>query len=179
MMLLVLLAVTANLATAANLSREEGKGTHDNCPKKENIHKSMMAIIKSELSLDDKKFEAFAPVYGEYRKALRGNEPKGERINPETATDEEVITLLNRNLDHQIRIATVRKEYIPKFGKVLTARQIAKLYRIDNTLAKRAHEQLNKRDSMNHPGRKPAQPHNGAPHARHGASHGPHRTAMK
>ena len=165
MMLLVLLAVTANFATAANFRHGENEEARGGYAKREDIQKTVLNLIRNELSLDNAQFEAFAPVYGEYRKALRSGESRGVRFNPDTATDEQVLEILNRNLDRQIRIATVRKEFIPKFCTVLSVRQTAKLYRIDNSLAKRAHEQLNKRDSLRKSGHGAMRPNCGAPHA--------------
>lgn len=161
MMLLVIMTMTAAFATAAN-NRPEGENNRN---KREELQKSVMTIIRAELSLDDKQFEAFVPIYGEYREALRGNEKRGERINPANATDEQMLEMLNKSLDHQIHIATVRKEYIAKFSAVLNTRQIAELYRIDNMLAKRAFEQLNKRGGdFSRRGHCPTHKHNGHHH---------------
>ena len=145
---MVLLAATAQFAIADNVKKEAPQGRK---PNKEEMQKTVMNILKQELSLDDKQFEAFAPVYQEYRKALNSNNHKAPKTDREIATDSEILAMLNANLDRQIHVATVRKEYIDKFGKVLTARQTAKLYRIDNSMAKRAHDMLNKRDSLHKP----------------------------
>ena len=145
------------------------------------LQQAKMNILRHELSLNDAQFAEFEPIYNEYRKALRQGQPaaaKGQRFDIQTASDEQVLEHLNNNLDRSIHIATLRKEYIPKFGKVLNPRQIAKLYKVDDSLARKAQEALHKKHGK--PQGNPhgqcdsAQHHHGAPH--HGNApkgHGP------
>lgn len=91
--------------------------------------------FKKALGLTDEQAEAFAPIYKEYRQALRGEKPqqKPERINPAEVTDEQTLEFLNEWLDKEIHIATVRKAYIEKFLTVLTPKQVAKLYKMESS----------------------------------------------
>lgn len=117
-------------------------------------HEAGLQMLRHELGLDEEQFKAFAPVYGEYRKALRGDKkPEQPKLDPKQEDDAQVIARLNAWLDREIRIATVRKEYIEKFGTVLSAKQIAKLYRIENSHGSnggKAPQQMAHRGGANH-----------------------------
>lgn len=136
------MSVQGQKTEAAQKSDEQRKAEH-----RKQLHEVTMRIIKNELSLTDEQYKEFIPIYSDYRKAVRGENAgiKSERINIQTANDELVMEKLNLNLERNIHVATVRKEFVPKFSKTLNARQITKLYQLDNTLAKKAHEIMLKR----------------------------------
>jgi len=110
----------------------------------------VLRILHRELALTDEQFEIFAPLYGEYRDNIgRGLASKPRIEDTETASGSELNALLTANLDNYIHIAMVRKVYIPIFEKVLTPKQVYKLYEIDNELSKKAYEELCKRRKKN------------------------------
>ena len=119
-------------------------------PEMEELHTMVLRILRKELGLTDEQFEIFAPIYGEYRYNIRtGLVEKPKHTDADTASDEEMNALLTANLDNYIHVAMVRKVYIPIFEKVLTPKQVYKLYVADNELSKKAAEELNKRRRRN------------------------------
>lgn len=136
MILAILLAATAQVSTAMPKTMNRKPATDENKTRSEQSvqdkKEAHMRALKHELALSDDKFEAFAPIYAEYRKALHVNKDgKHERFDFETASDAQVTEALNNVLDRKIHVATVRKAYIEKFGTVLTPRQICKLYKMN------------------------------------------------
>ena len=100
--------------------------------------------------MTEEQVEQFAPTYFEYRQNIRTGQVKiSEPADIETASDAEINSLLSANLDNYIHIAMVRKVYVPIFEKFLSPKQVYKLYSIDNSLAKRAKEELQKRNRKN------------------------------
>ena len=122
-------------------------------------------MVAKELGLTDEQAEAFAPIYAEYRKAIRGEKPaEKEKFNPAEADDMQTLAHLNEWLDKDIHVATVRKAYIDKFQTVLSAKQIAKLYHMENSFGQ------NKRGQQHGPQHAPqgGRPNGGPQRGGHG-----------
>lgn len=116
-------------------------------PEKLELRSIILEIISKELEMTDEQVEQFAPTYFEYRHNIRIGQVKvSEPADIETASDAEINSLLSANLENYIHIAMVRKVYVPIFEKFLSPKQVYKLYSIDNSLAKRARTELQKRN---------------------------------
>lgn len=136
MVLAILAIATAVQVTSAAQPKNEKHGKREKqrteAVERKHDHKDG---FKKALGLTDEQAEAFAPLYGEYRQALRGDKPqqKPERINPAEVTDEQTLAFLNGWLDKEIQVATVRKAYVEKFLTVLTPKQVANLYKMESS----------------------------------------------
>lgn len=104
-----------------------------------------LQILKDELKLTDEQFEKFAPVYREYNRAKNFCHVKCEKLDPQSATKQEINNLMKARLDNTINMAMVRKNYILIFEEVIGARQVMKLYKIEDDLIVRAREEYKKR----------------------------------
>lgn len=81
--------------------------------------------ISKNLMLDDATAGKFIPLYKQYFEALaacRCDVQKG------TLTDEQVIERLENRFDVQKKVAEVNKKYVSEFAKILTPRQVEKLF---------------------------------------------------
>ena len=105
-------------------------------------------IIKEELKLTDEQFEKFVPIYRSYGKAKNFNSVKHKRIDWATATKQEMNEALKARLDNTINTALVRKTFIPIFEEVITPQQVNQLYKIENTLTKKARQEYEKRKAQ-------------------------------
>lgn len=115
-------------------------------PERLEMRNIVLGILRDELKMTDEQFEKFAPVYIEYRQNIRtGQIRKPAMADIDSATDDEINSLLAANLDNYIHISMVRKVYIPIFEKILTPRQVYGLYEIDNSLSKQARDELRQR----------------------------------
>ena len=104
-----------------------------------------LQILKDELKLTDEQFDKFAPVYREYNRAKNFCHVKCEKLDPQSATKQEINNLMKARLDNTINMAMVRKNYILIFEEVIGARQVMKLYKIEDDLIVRAREEYKKR----------------------------------
>ena len=111
------------------------------------MFKIRLQIIKEELKLSDEQFEKFSPVYREYHKIIQFNRVSLPKINLKEADSKEINQVLKARLDNTINTAMVRKNYILIFEEVITARQLMKLYKIEDKLAARAREEYKRRQS--------------------------------
>lgn len=115
-------------------------------PERLEMRNIVLGILRDELKMTDGQFEKFAPVYIEYRQNIRaGQIRKPATADIDSATDDEINSVLAANLDNYIHISMVRKVYIPIFGKILTPKQVYGLYEIDNSLSRQARDELMKR----------------------------------
>lgn len=115
-------------------------------PERLEMRNIVLGILRDELKMTDEQFEKFAPVYIEYRQNIRaGQIRKYATADIDSATDDEINSILAANLDNYIHISMVRKVYIPIFEKILTPKQVYGLYEIDNSLSKQARDELMKR----------------------------------
>lgn len=140
MILLVAATVQISSAQQPNSPNREKKGKHTRNAETRERKGDLRQFFAKELGLTDEQAEAFAPIYAEYRKALRGEKPENKQApDMKEANDAQVVEHLNAWLDKDIHVATVRKAYIDKFLTVLTPKQVAKLYKIESSAGKGGH----------------------------------------
>ena len=134
----LLVAATVQISLAQTDKTKPGKkGNHEMTTKDGEHRRDPRQFIAKELGLTDEQAEAFAPVYTEYRKALRGDKPEQpQKFDPKNANDVQTLAKLNEWLDKDIHTATVRKAYVDKFLTVLTPKQLAKLYHMEESFGK-------------------------------------------
>ena len=139
-MILMILAIaaTVQISSAQTDQPKQGrKGNHEMTAKNGEQRRDPKQFLAKELGLTDEQAEAFAPIYAEYRKTLRGDKAEQPRkFDPKNADDAQQVAHLNEWLDKEIYTATVRKAYVDKFLTVLTPKQIAKLYRMEESFGK-------------------------------------------
>lgn len=151
MILVVLLvAATVQISSAQHPDNANRKGkAHHEMQKRDGEHqRDPKVFMAKELGLSDEQAEAFAPIYISYREELKGEKPQRHEMKKD-ADDSEIIAGLQKGLDRNIRVATVRKAYVEKFGTVLTPKQIVKLYMMEDAHANGHHDKSGK------PGGKP------------------------
>jgi len=95
-------------------------------------------LIEQNMRLDDKESVPFWNVYGDYQIALDVVTQKLEALldaytkSYRTITDEEADAMLQSYFAIEKEKIAVREQFIPKFKAVLSARQVARLYQIEN-----------------------------------------------
>ena len=169
---MLLVAATVQVSMAQSDKPEHPrKAKHEHKTEAGERKHSPVQFIAKELKLNEEQTAAFAPVYAEYRKALRGDKPEQpQKFNPAEADDSQMLEHLNKWLDREIRTATVRKEYVDKFLTVLTPKQLAKLYRLESSFGKGGRNQHGPQHGpQGRPGHGAPNGHPGhAPQHRHG-----------
>lgn len=150
MSMLLLVAVTGfSFAQEAKQSVQNNPQMSDEQRAKMEERKELLnirlQILKDELKLTDEQFDKFAPVYREYNRAKNFCHVKCEKLDPQSATKQEINNLMKARLDNTINMAMVRKNYILIFEEVIGARQVMKLYKIEDDLIVRAREEYKKR----------------------------------
>lgn len=125
-LLIILTCLFAEFCMLPSMAQKEGKGFEQHI-----AHTAQM------LSLDDATAERFYPVYKQYRQEMRQARQKYPRIRPEKKQDGEGSARLTdeqvkKNLDNSFALSQcildIRVKYYKEFQKILTPRQIERLY---------------------------------------------------
>ncbi len=87
--------------------------------------------MESKLMLDEKTAAKFSPLYKEYLEAMKEcRQPieRGKDIKKGERTDKEIMDELEGRLDRQQKVLDTKKKYFNSFKKILTPRQLEKVF---------------------------------------------------
>ena len=109
----------------------------------EKIKIQRIAFITQRLSLTETEAQQFWPIFNEYTEKLQQIR---KQVKPEKAFDEladaDVEKMITTQFDREGRELDLKKEYYVKLKKVISVRQIAKLYRADKDFRNELVKQL-------------------------------------
>ena len=125
--------------------------------------------MQKSLMLDDETAAKFAPLYKEYLEALKACRTKMKQEKPQQRkaerTDAEIKKQLEERLAKQKKVVETKQTYLAKFEKILNARQLEKVFRMDRP--GKMHKRMGQKPcqmmhgKMGRPGQMPAP---GCPH---------------
>lgn len=109
----------------------------------EKIKIQRIAFITQRLSLTETEAQQFWPIFNEYTEKLQQirKQAKPEKAFDELA-DADVEKMITTQFDREARELDLKKEYFPKLKKVISVRQIAKLYRAEKDFRNELVKQL-------------------------------------
>lgn len=107
--------------------------------------------IVSTLGLSEAKLAKFTSIYKAYRAAIDAKLIKrsNEVACMQLLDDKELTATMLANFKNISAIADIKAEYVSKFAKVLTARQIHQLYKAEGKFSKRLKETHQRRSNRN------------------------------
>ena len=117
MMAALLLAMTMSFGLSAQNVRKQDDPEQRIERRVENLTKQLM--------LDDKTAPEFAKLYKEYAAALRNCRVKPDK---DLKGDEAILDRLKARLATREKVAATKQQYVDKFAKILTARQVNQLF---------------------------------------------------
>lgn len=132
-----ILLSAALLLACGSLFVATAQNAQDQKPTPEQRSEAKAYKIANELMLSDDSTQKFVPVYkaykleltavnDKYRRSKRGEEAKGKPL-----TDKEVDVIIRNDFAKSKEILDIRTTYYEKFLKVLTPKQIKKIYDIE------------------------------------------------
>jgi len=103
--------------------------------KKEKMETMKVAFLTDKLNLNATDAEKFWPVYNEYQDkkealqiAFRQKAKMLKDISPELLTEEQSDELINAQLQEEQGLLDLKKEYLPKFKKLIGSRKVVAMY---------------------------------------------------
>ena len=108
--------------------------------------------IAQSLMLSEETEEKFGVVYTNYLNDLRDcaymdfrSELGMDKINKEKMTDEQIDKIIRLRFDKCQKILDVRERYYEEFKKILSPRQIMKMYSIERNVRKKVQGEMDRR----------------------------------
>lgn len=156
------------LATSFTLSAQHPKQQ----PAKKNYRALQCEQIVQTLMLDDATAARFTPVYKQYMTEMRavrnhasprkaGKSATGEAAKPTTKpavkpipTDNEVEQAIKSRFAQSRKMLDVREKYYTEFRKILSPKQILRIYQIEKKNTAQAQKELKKRHAKKHANKK-------------------------
>ncbi len=98
------------------------------------------ALVTAVMDLEPRESEVFWPLYRDYRAEMAKVNDRlvkllvGYLDSYETLSDEAATKLVNEALSIERARNSVKTKFVPRFGKVLPARKVARFFQVDNKL---------------------------------------------
>lgn len=122
---------SVNVLFAQNAGAVSGKENY----KKERVQAMKVAFLTDKLNLTAAEAEKFWPVYNEYmdkRDALQKTFRQKAKITkdtpPELMTEEQADEVINAQLQEEQSQLDLKKEYLPKFKKLIGSKKVVGMY---------------------------------------------------
>lgn len=151
--LLIAVQSVESIAQTRGGSRQQGaqQGIKQGTRTPSELSEFKFQYIVSTLGLSEAKLAKFTSIYEDYRAAIDAKLIKrtNEVACMQLLDDEELTATMLANFKNISTIADIKAEYVPKFAKVLTARQIHQLYKAEGRFSKRLKETHQRRSNGN------------------------------
>ena len=138
--MLVVFALCAFTIPANAQQRKNGKH-----PSTEQLAEKQAKHIAQELCLDDETTAKFIATYTQCQKEIMASNPRKRFDKKQSRTEAQTDSLLRARFDHSQRLLDIRKKYYEEYRKFLTAKQIERVYQIEDQTMKRLTERMQKR----------------------------------
>ena len=164
--LAVLLMGSQMTLSAQNTDNKEKKQR----PTQQQMMQMQVDQMVKTLMLDDATATKFTPVYEKYLKDLRecrmmNHKPRTEKAKTQSTdanakkerpsmTDDEIATMLRNQFTQSRKMLDVREKYYNEFSKILSQKQILKIYQQEKMNANKFRKEFDRRK-----GQKPGQGH--------------------
>jgi len=104
------------------------------------VETQRQAIVTANMNFTEEESQAFWPIYKEYRTEVDKVDDRLVKlirdfaVNYETLTDEQADVLTKEYFNIETERLELRKQYIDKFGDVLTSKKLMRYLQIENKL---------------------------------------------
>lgn len=149
----IITTAVALLATAMLFAQPRGGADHKPSMTPEQRFEFKANDMASKLFLSDEVASDFKPMYKAYCKELmeinaryRPAVKKGGEGDFQPRTDKEIDQAIRAGFDKSQDILDLRKAYYEKFSKILTARQISEMYKLEKSWGHMGNRHGNPRD---------------------------------
>lgn len=159
----LVLAVFLMGGQVVSAQNKDNKDNRDNKqrPTPEQVMKRQTNMMVKTLMLDDATAAKFVPVYENYLKELRecrtmnrksraenGGNAKGGQARNAVQTDAEIEKQIKDRFAQSRKILDVREKYYNEFRKVLTPKQIQKIYQAEMNNANKFKREFDRRNTQ-------------------------------
>ncbi|WP_025607454.1 hypothetical protein [Pontibacter actiniarum] len=145
--ILILCCALTTLGSTAALAQEGSKQE-----RRENVEAAKTAFLTDKMELTAEQAQKFWPLYNEYeskRRTLVKGYRSGYRENVEELSEQEAKTRLDNMFVIKERELNLEKEYANKYLRIISSKQLIKLYRGEREFTKMLLKRLDDRSASN------------------------------
>jgi hypothetical protein len=127
------------IACALIFGNTELSAQHSRPQDRESVEAAKVAYLTDKVGLNTDQAQKFWPVYNEYeakRRALVSSYRSGYRHDADELTEQEAEARINNLFSAKEKELDLEKEYIAKFQRIISNRQLVKLYRAERDFTK-------------------------------------------
>ena len=159
-LVLVVFLMGGQAVSAQNKDNKDNKNGKQR-PTPEQVMKRQTNMMVKALMLDDATAAKFTPVYENYLKELRecrmmdhkartenGGNAKGGQAQNAVRTDAEIEKQIKAKFAQSRKILDVREKYYNEFRKILTPKQIQKIYQAEMNNANKFRKEFDRRNTQ-------------------------------
>jgi len=134
-------AQAASGQPAAKPAQNQASIDQDVALLRQDLRSKKKQLVASNLKLTDAEATKFWPVYDQYAAEVTKLGDEKYAVIKEYAdsfgkiTDDQALSLINRSLALDEKIAQLRQKYVPIFNKVIPGTKVATFFQIDRRLA--------------------------------------------
>ncbi|WP_242927322.1 Spy/CpxP family protein refolding chaperone [Pontibacter vulgaris] len=120
--------------------------------RQENVESAKVAFLTDKMELTPEQSQKFWPLYNEYqskRRELTKSYRSGYRRDVDELSEQEAKARIERMFDTREQELQLEKEYVTKFQRVITNKQLVKFYRSEREFTKLLLKRLDARRANN------------------------------
>lgn len=143
----ILLFLSAMFLLAGHLLAQDAKDEGDAQRQKRPDFKEMqLRQMLNALMLDDETAAKFTPVYKEYQEEMEACRlPQVKKPRKAEMTDDEIAQEIEQQFAQGRKLIDVKEKYYKKFKKILTMKQIRKIYSLERFNMRRVGREMDRR----------------------------------
>ncbi len=148
--------LSAGISTASfGQDRSTGSGDSRRQERTDKIQQAKIAFLTEKLQLNSNQAEKFWPVYNQYeadRQQARSKSRLNKRADFTSLTDQQVRASINEMHANRQNELNIEKQYVDKFLRVISVKQLATLYRSEREFTRVLLKKLDDRRPHNKDG---------------------------
>ena len=141
--IVMLLSVVVLLT--GSLSAQNEKDAKSRPAKRPDFAEMQLKQVLDALMLDDKTAVEFTPVYKDYQKEMKDCRLPRMKKRGTEMTDDEIAKEIESEFAQGRKVIDVKEKYYKKFKKILTMKQIRKIYSLERSNMRRLGWEMNRR----------------------------------
>ncbi len=147
--IVMLLSVVVLLT--GSLSAQNEKDAKSRPAKRPDFAEMQLKQVLDALMLDDKTAAEFTPVYKDYQKEMKDCRLPRMKKRGTEMTDDEIAKEIESEFAQGRKVIDVKEKYYKKFKKILTMKQIRKIYSLERSNMRRLGWEMNRRQGHKAP----------------------------
>ena len=147
----IVMLLSAVVLLTGSLSAQNEKDAKSRPAKRPDFAEMQLKQVLDALMLDDKTAAEFTSVYKDYQKEMKDCRLPRMKKRGTEMTDDEIAKEIESEFAQGRKVIDVKEKYYKKFKKILTMKQIRKIYSLERSNMRRLGWEMNRRQGHKAP----------------------------